>query len=92
MYFIRSTPWFYSILGIVSCILLNIICCIIVAILADLHSQNWIDISLFELVFTCIEAHILVHNFSISYLYISIIILLLFITIKADPNFKCSTL
>ena len=43
------------------------------AILIDLNSQKWINISLFELVATCIETHILDPNFSISHIFISII-------------------
>ena len=53
--------------------LLYIIFCSIVSILVDLHSQKWIDISMFELVVTCIEAHIFVPSFSISYILISTI-------------------
>ena len=45
----------------------------IVAILFDLHSQNWIYISLFELVVTCIETHIFVTILSISHIFISVI-------------------
>ena len=52
---------------------LYIICYTIVAILADLHSKKWINISLFELVVTCIETHIFVPSFSIYHVFISII-------------------
>ena len=37
---------------------LYMICYYIVAILIDMNSKKWINISLFELVFTCIKAHI----------------------------------
>ena len=52
---------------------LYIICCSIVAILVDLNSQQWIHTSLFELVMTCIKAHIFVYSFSISHIFIFII-------------------
>ena len=52
---------------------LYILCCSVISILDDLNSQKWINISLFELVFTCIESHILVTGFSISHVFISII-------------------
>ena len=55
---------------------LCIICYSIVFILVDLHSQNWINTPLFELIVTCIETHIFVTNFSISHILISIIKLL----------------
>ena len=45
----------------------------VVVILVDLNSQKLIDISLFELVFIFIEAHIFVPSCSISYIFISII-------------------
>ena len=45
----------------------------VVVILVDLNSQKWIDILLFELVVTCMEAHIFVNSFSISYIFIYII-------------------
>ena len=50
-----------------------IICHSIVAILVDLHSQLWINISLFELVVAYIETHIFVPDCSISHVFISII-------------------
>ena len=52
---------------------LYIICYSVVVILIDLHSKNWINISLFELFFTCIETHIFVPSISISHIFISII-------------------
>ena len=52
---------------------LYIICYAIFAILVELHSQYWINISLFGLVVTCIEAHIIVPSFSISHIFICII-------------------
>ena len=70
---------YYSLLGCItywkSChanFLYNI-CFSIFIIHTDLHSQNWINIWLFELVVTCIETHIVVPNCSISHLFISII-------------------
>ena len=48
----------------------------IVSIIIDLHSQNWINIYLFELVVTCIETCIFVPSFSISHIFISVIIFL----------------
>ena len=51
---------------------LYIICCSIVAILFYLHSQRWINILLFELLVTRIEANIFVPSFSISHTFISI--------------------
>ena len=49
------------------------ICYVILAILTDLYSQNCVDIYLFELSITCIETHILVPNFSIFHIFLSII-------------------
>ena len=46
----------------------------IVIISVELHSQNWINTLLFDLVVTCIKRHIFVSTFSISPIYISIII------------------
>ena len=43
------------------------------SILVDMNPQNWINIFLFELVVMCIETHILVPNFSISHIFISVI-------------------
>ena len=45
----------------------------IVVILVDLNSQEWINILLFELVVTWIEANIFVPSGSISHIFISII-------------------
>ena len=45
----------------------------IVVVLVDLNSQKWIDISLFELLITCMEAHIFVPSLSIYHIFISII-------------------
>ena len=53
---------------------LYMICYAIFDILVDLHSQLWIHKYFFELVVTCIEAHIFFPSFSISNLFISIII------------------
>ena len=53
--------------------LLYMICYAIFIILVDLYSHKWIDISLFELVVTCIEKHIIVPSLSISNIFISII-------------------
>ena len=53
--------------------LLYIICCSIVAILVHLHSQWLINISLFELVVTYIEAHIFFSSLTISHIVIYII-------------------
>ena len=47
------------------------ICCYLVEILVYLYSQKWINISLFVLVVTCIEAHIFVPSFSIYHIFIS---------------------
>ena len=66
LYFIRSAPWLHYILEILSCIFLAVI-------FVDLHSQKWINISLFELVVTCIEILIFLPCFSISHIFISII-------------------
>ena len=52
---------------------LYMICYAIVAILIDLNSQKCINVSLFELVVTCIETDISVSSFSISLGFISII-------------------
>ena len=52
---------------------LYIICYSVVFILVDLHSQKWIKILLFELVFKCIETRIFVPGFPIFHIFISII-------------------
>ena len=73
VYFIRYSPWLRYILVILSCIFSVYYlsfhrrhpCC--------LHSKNWINILLFELVVTCIETHIFVPSFSIYHIFISII-------------------
>ena len=52
---------------------LYIICYSVVVILFDLHSQGWINISLFELVVTCIETHIFVPSVLIYHIFISTI-------------------
>ena len=65
----------------------------IFAIFIDLNSQNWINILMFGLVVTCIETHILVTNFSISHIFLSIIkFFLLEITLRAALQFKYSML
>ena len=51
-----------------------IICYLVVVILVDLHSQKWINTSLFGLVVTCIEKYSFVPGFSISHIFISILI------------------
>ena len=53
--------------------LLYMICYAIVAILVDMHPQKWMNISLFELLVTCIETHIFVPSLSICHIFISII-------------------
>ena len=53
---------------------LYMVCYSIVAILVDIHSQKWINISLFGLVSKFIETHISVPSFSIHHLLIFIII------------------
>ena len=50
---------------------LYIICYSIFIIIVYLHSQKWINISLFQLVVTCIETHKFVPSFSISHIFIS---------------------
>ena len=47
------------------------ICCFVFLVRIDLHSQKWINISLFELGFTCIKTHIffLVSQYLVFYFY-----------------------
>ena len=52
---------------------LYIVCCSIVAILVDIHSQWLIKKSLLELVVTYIEVHIFIHSLSIHHIFIYII-------------------
>ena len=52
---------------------LYITCYAIFTNIIDLHSQNFINISLFELVFTRTKTHIFVLGFSIAYVFLSII-------------------
>ena len=66
VYFILSAPWLYSIFPVYA-----LLCYF--SILVELNSQKFINISLFELVFTCIETHILVTNLSISRIFISVV-------------------
>ena len=63
-----TTSWEYC-----HAYVLYILCYPIFFVLVDLHSQKCIDISLFELVVTCIETHIFVPSLSISRVFISII-------------------
>ena len=61
----------------------------IFAILIDPQSQKWINISLFELDFTCIESPIFVPSFSIPHVIIYIIIFfLLFLALSKNIQFK----
>ena len=52
---------------------LYMICYAIFDIIIDLHLQDWIKISLFELSVTWIESHVFVSNLSISHVFIYII-------------------
>ena len=64
----------------------------IVAILIDLHSQNLINIYLFELVDTCIKIHIFIRASQyLTYLFL-LLFPMLFINLRESLNFKYSTL
>ena len=70
-------------------------CYVIVAILINLSSQKWINISLFELVVTCIETHELLPNLSISHIFLCVIFLFCFLllvkifTLSLQHSKKC---
>ena len=52
---------------------LYMLCYAVFTVVVNLYLQQWINISLFELVVICIEPHILVPNFSISHIFPSVI-------------------
>ena len=71
---------------------LYIMYCSIVVILVYLHSKNWINISLFELVVTCIETHIFVPSFLISHTFISVIIFFCCFSLLLEQIFTLNVL